>query len=182
VDRGCRAEFEVSSGGWGWPGGGWGGGGSTQTISCESRNNRRQNCPADIRGTVRLAKQLSDRPCREGQSWGYNSQGIWVDRGCRAQFEISSRGGRDRGDRGRDRDREGDRDRGRGFERLEPFLQACEDEVVSRLSGVRHEDVEVQDATQGSVGTQLVEWRTRNGDTGYCRVNPNNKVVQFKRD
>jgi Protein of unknown function (DUF3011) len=83
VDRGCRAEFEV-----GRYGGGSGGGYGGRTISCESNDMRRNWCNVDTRGGVRLSRQKSDSPCVQGRTWGYNRNGIWVDRGCRGEFQI----------------------------------------------------------------------------------------------
>jgi hypothetical protein len=37
---------------------------------------------------VRLLKQNSETPCRQSESWGYDDRGIWVDRGCRADFQV----------------------------------------------------------------------------------------------
>ena len=37
---------------------------------------------------VQLLKQRSDSACRQGYSWGYDRRGIWVDHGCRADFQI----------------------------------------------------------------------------------------------
>jgi hypothetical protein len=69
-------------------------------IVCESRNYQYSYCRADLRGArVRMVNELSrGRLCREGYGWGTDRRGIWVDRGCRAEFEIR--------DRGRDRDRD----------------------------------------------------------------------------
>lgn len=61
-----------------------------RTIVCESHDRRQQYCPVDTRGGVRLVRQLSRDGCYEGQSWGYDRHGIWVSRGCRAQFEVGS--------------------------------------------------------------------------------------------
>jgi Protein of unknown function (DUF3011) len=63
---------------------------SAQTISCSSDDGRRQYCPADTRGGVQLAKQRSDSPCRQSYSWGFDRGGIWVDRGCRADFIVNA--------------------------------------------------------------------------------------------
>jgi hypothetical protein len=73
-------------------------------IVCESRNYQYSYCRADVRGArVSMVRELSrGRLCKEGYGWGTDRRGIWVDRGCRAEFEIR--------ERGRDRDR--DRDRG----------------------------------------------------------------------
>lgn len=90
VDRGCRADFEVRGGGRP-PGPGPGPGPGPRPpaiIRCSSDNMRRNFCPADIRGGVRLVRRLSDSPCRRGYTWGTDRQGIWVDRGCRAEFEV----------------------------------------------------------------------------------------------
>jgi hypothetical protein len=58
------------------------------TVSCSSDNGRRQYCQADVRGSVRMVRQFSRAACRQGESWGYDNRGIWVDRGCGAEFEV----------------------------------------------------------------------------------------------
>jgi len=80
VDRGCRAEFEVGRGG--------GGGSGGRTISCNSDDMKRHWCATSTQGGVRLIKQKSDSPCVQGRTWGYSRDGIWVDRGCRADFQV----------------------------------------------------------------------------------------------
>ena len=85
VDRGCRADFSVNTGySPGGPGYGQGG----QTITCSSDSGKRNYCPADTRRGVQLVKQRSDARCTQGYSWGYDQRGIWVDRGCRADFVV----------------------------------------------------------------------------------------------
>jgi len=88
VDRGCRAQFEVSSSA---PvsNPGYNPGYNSSTIACASDNGLRTYCTADTRGGVRLMRQLGGSPCQEGSTWGYDSRGIWVDRGCRAEFDLS---------------------------------------------------------------------------------------------
>jgi hypothetical protein len=97
VDHGCRADFSVSGGRGGWNrdsdrGSQWDRnsyqGGQDQVISCSSDDMHRHYCPADTRGGVQLLKQRSDASCRQGRSWGYDRSGIWVDHGCRADFQI----------------------------------------------------------------------------------------------
>jgi hypothetical protein len=83
-----------------------------QTIYCASDDERLHYCDADTRGGVRLVRQRSGSACIQGRTWGYDRRGIWVDRGCRADFEL--RNDRSDRDRDRDRDRYRDRDRGRG--------------------------------------------------------------------
>lgn len=89
VDRGCRADFVV---GRGRSGGNYRPGGNISTITCSSDDGRRHYCNTDTRGGVTLANQRSGSPCTEGYSWGYDQRGIWVDRGCRADFVLG--GGR----------------------------------------------------------------------------------------
>lgn len=76
-----------------WNGGGWNG----ETIRCESREGRRNTCRADTRGGVRLVRQLSNSPCREGRTWGWSSNSIWVDNGCRGDFQLRSGSGQSSG-------------------------------------------------------------------------------------
>jgi hypothetical protein len=37
---------------------------------------------------VRLSRQISSDPCVAGRSWGFEQTGIWVNNGCRAEFET----------------------------------------------------------------------------------------------
>jgi hypothetical protein len=67
-----------------------------QTIVCESHHGRAQYCPlSDPRARVVMVEELGDRRCVRGETWGNDSRGIWVDRGCRARFEVKP--GRDDG-------------------------------------------------------------------------------------
>lgn len=61
-----------------------------QLVVCESEDGARELCRVrNIRDReVRLERQLSDSPCREGRTWGVDDRGIWVDRGCRAEFSV----------------------------------------------------------------------------------------------
>lgn len=61
----------------------------TFVVTCSSENGRRQYCEADIRNSVRLKRQFSRAACRQNETWGYDGRGIWVDRGCGADFEVS---------------------------------------------------------------------------------------------
>lgn len=86
VDRGCRADFFLGSGGPGVRPGGGGGPGRGITITCSSNNGKRNFCPANTSRGVQLATQRSGSPCIQGQTWGFDNRSIWVDRGCRADF------------------------------------------------------------------------------------------------
>src|SRR5713226_7820683 len=84
-----------------------------QTISCSSDDGKRHYCSAN--GRARLVQQRSQSACTEGYSWGSDNRGVWVDHGCRADFEIErGQGGWDR-DRDRDRDRDGYRGDNDGY-------------------------------------------------------------------
>ena len=84
VDYGCRAEFLL--------------GRTTEPIParpaldsvvvCESENGRRKNCKADTTAGVQIVRQLSDGACGFGREWGYDANGIWVNKGCRAEFVV----------------------------------------------------------------------------------------------
>ncbi len=61
----------------------------TFPIRCESQGYRYTYCNVSDRVTdVRLTRQLSDKDCIEGVTWGYDRGGVWVDRGCRADFLV----------------------------------------------------------------------------------------------
>lgn len=96
VDRGCRAEF-ISRGGGGGGGRFDNGRGSDrrpdnqQVIRCSSDDERRHYCNINTRDGVRLVNQISGSPCRQGESWGFDDRGVWVDHGCRAEFATGRR-------------------------------------------------------------------------------------------
>jgi hypothetical protein len=83
VDRGCRAEFEI--------GGDGRGDRPSNVVRCLSEGRGRTYCDADTRNGVRLARQLEGPGCRLGESWGFDQRGIWVERGCRGEFEVGRR-------------------------------------------------------------------------------------------
>src|ERR1700745_922697 len=57
-------------------------------MSCSSDDMRRHVCTVDTTGGVVLVHQKSDAKCVQGRSWGFDNHGIWVDHGCRAEFEV----------------------------------------------------------------------------------------------
>lgn len=97
VDRGCRAEFATNTGGGNWNNGGgnWNhsGSGSGQSIYCASEDGNRHYCNANTRGGVQMTRQRSGSSCVQGQTWGWDNRGIWVDRGCRAEFVTGTGNG-----------------------------------------------------------------------------------------
>lgn len=62
---------------------------NTGIISCSSSNGQRVYCDADTRGGVQLSRRFSRAACQQGSSWGYDRRGIWVDRGCSAEFAVT---------------------------------------------------------------------------------------------
>ena len=63
-----------------------------QTITCSSDNGKRNYCNIDTRRGVQLIRQISGSPCIQDSTWGYDNRGLWVDRGCRAEFSAGGYG------------------------------------------------------------------------------------------
>ena len=59
-----------------------------RTIRCESWGSRYTYCPVQTYGNVTLRHELSRYSCQYGRGWGYDRHGVWVDRGCRAEFAV----------------------------------------------------------------------------------------------
>ncbi len=57
-------------------------------ITCGSINYGYNYCRVYTGGRVRIGHQISHKACVQGDSWGYDSQGVWVDKGCRADFIV----------------------------------------------------------------------------------------------
>jgi|SRR5581483_6192489 len=66
---------------------------AARSINCASKGGQYNYCATDTGGYVRLERQLSDARCEKWRSWGYDSGGIWVDKGCRAEFTVGRRRG-----------------------------------------------------------------------------------------
>jgi hypothetical protein len=86
VDHGCRADFQLQGRRTAFVGNP----GYVGSLRCSSDVGTRQYCEADTRGRVRIARQMSESACRLGYSWGYDANGVWVDHGCRAEFQIGN--------------------------------------------------------------------------------------------
>jgi Protein of unknown function (DUF3011) len=84
VDRGCRAEFVVGRGGPPPPPPPP----PPRIVTCSSNNGQRNWCDIGPNRDVRLARQISGSPCVQGSTWGVDRRGLWVDRGCRADFKV----------------------------------------------------------------------------------------------
>lgn len=81
VDRGCRAEFIIGRGGPPPPP-------PPRIVTCSSNDGRRNWCDIGPSRDVRLTRQISGSPCVQGSTWGLDRRGLWVDRGCRADFRV----------------------------------------------------------------------------------------------
>lgn len=84
--------------------------GGSEHFLCESHDGRYRECRRGqgVVQDVRLARQLSRTACIEGRTWGFNRGAVWVNNGCRGEFEVRYRD-RDNGwndGRYRDRDRD----------------------------------------------------------------------------
>lgn len=82
---------DVSLYGFGWGGSGdWGGGNGNQpfTFYCASPDYKYRECQLPVNGRARLTKKKSDARCVEGKDWGQRGDRLWIDNGCRANFEV----------------------------------------------------------------------------------------------
>jgi hypothetical protein len=87
VADGCRAVFVVEA--YRPPYAGGSRGREGRIITCKSEGFAYQYCPVGRRhGRIRLERQRSDTPCIGGDNWGVDRNGVWVDRGCAADFRV----------------------------------------------------------------------------------------------
>ena len=71
---------------------GIGGGGATTRVVCESRYGR-DECRIPAGARIRLLRQIGQQPCRLNDTYGLGPEYIWVDKGCRGEFEVATAGG-----------------------------------------------------------------------------------------
>ena len=83
--NGCRAEFRV-----GFADAPASASAPTHStkIECASDDRQRKLCEVFVPNGVDLLRQLSRTRCVKGANWGWDAAGIWVDKGCRAEFGI----------------------------------------------------------------------------------------------
>ena len=85
VTNGCRAIFAVIGGG--RPGGGFPPAPAQgRLIVCESWQFQPNRCATDVFRRPRI--EVIAGTCIEGQTWGWDRGGIWVNGGCRARFLL----------------------------------------------------------------------------------------------
>lgn len=70
---------------------------NAQTVSCTSEDGSKKYCQADTKHGVTLVKQKSEIPCKQGESWGFDDRGIWVDHGCGGDFVLGAEAARQGG-------------------------------------------------------------------------------------
>lgn len=150
-----------------------------RTITCESRGFDATRCNVETRGGVRLVRQLSSAVCERGRSWGFDERGVWVSRGCRAQFAVGVRTN-DRWDDRRDRrgddrrdDRWDDRSSRASMNRSERLCRAA---VRDRF---RTGGVEVRYRGTDRSGSHSVRWRSDRAE-GTCLVAANGRVLDIR--
>lgn len=63
----------------------------SEYVRCESSSNRYEECHVrtGVGYDLRIDRQHSSAACVKNRTYGINSRGsVWVDRGCRATFEV----------------------------------------------------------------------------------------------
>jgi hypothetical protein len=142
--------------------------GGTTRLTCESHENRRNECPVPEHVDVRLIRVISANPCLEGRSWGSDDRKIWVTGGCRGEFELKPvrRPGYDV-------------DRPDAVADLQA-LRACREEVLRRFPGTPNAQVTTSVRSRQGQGIIRVDWNMRRGGGGECGVNRAGKVAQFR--
>jgi hypothetical protein len=61
----------------------------TALIRCDSINRSTTRCSTnEFIQSARIVAQHSNTECVYGRTWGYDSNSVWVSRGCRATFEV----------------------------------------------------------------------------------------------
>ena len=61
-----------------------------QTITCSSENGGRHFCPANTKNGVMMMQEHSNGVCQQGSTWSYTRQGISVNSGCSADFQVGA--------------------------------------------------------------------------------------------
>jgi hypothetical protein len=142
--------------------------GNTTRLTCESHDNRRNECPLPEHVEVRLVRVISANPCLDGRTWGSDERKIWVTGGCRGEFELRPV-------------------RRPGYDLSRPdatadlqALRACREEVLRRFPGTPNAQVTTAVVSRVGEGIIRVDWSMRRGGGGECRVNRVGKVVQFR--
>lgn len=62
------------------------------SVTCQSRNNQREECDLRGRGEVVLVRQISKTTCEKGRNWDETRNGLYVTDGCGGVFETRDSG------------------------------------------------------------------------------------------
>ncbi|HYI97275.1 MAG TPA: DUF3011 domain-containing protein [Bryobacteraceae bacterium] len=57
-------------------------------VTCASVKGERQVCKADTSAGVALLRSTGESNCLLGNTWGYDSEGVWVSNGCGGEFAL----------------------------------------------------------------------------------------------
>jgi DUF3011 family protein len=57
-------------------------------VICESKSGDREECRIPRGARVRLARQISQSPCRFNDTYGTGDGYLWVAKGCRGEFDV----------------------------------------------------------------------------------------------
>jgi hypothetical protein len=58
--------------------------------------------------------------------------------------------------------------------------KACRAEATRRIADLRPSEITVDPVSRDERGNLLVMWNTSRGSSGYCRVDPSGRIVEFK--
>jgi hypothetical protein len=95
VDNGCRADFAPALGGYPdrddrYRDNSMNNNRGGRIVGCASDDGGKHYCNAETRAGVKLVQQRSESACTRGYSWDFDDRGIWVDHGCRADFQLET--------------------------------------------------------------------------------------------
>jgi hypothetical protein len=140
-----------------------------QTLTCSSDDMGRHYCRANTSDGVRLVYQRSGSACTMGVSWGYDNNGIWVDRGCRADFELGSSGGG-----------------GPSQSSPNDAMRLCRNTASQRLPNVPLAYIGVYRATDADARTYMINFRAQppggRPSSGFCAVSKSGQLRNFQFD
>lgn len=57
-------------------------------ISCDSKKYKFRYCAVRVDEYAELIRQRSQNACRFNKTWGFDRNGVWVKKGCRADFAV----------------------------------------------------------------------------------------------
>lgn len=122
------------------------------SVTCQSRNNQREECWLQGRGEVVLVRQISKTTCVKGRNWDETRNGLYVTDGCGGVFETRG-GGHDRPGQGGGWDNRPGQGNNNGYDDL-IGARAAGGEQELRRRGFR------DTRSESAPGGRFVFWRT----------------------